>query len=94
MLNVALDTEEADVFGALLAGGKGFPLAGGALPNGTSVAANASLDRGAVMRAIIELSERKINGNSLRVGGGYNLLVPVGQKIFIEYSWDSPSHRS
>src|SRR5690606_21948242 len=43
MLTVALDTEEADVFGALTRDGKGANsvLAGGKIPNGTEVDPNA-----------------------------------------------------
>ena len=85
MLSVALDTEEEDVFGALLRDGKAHPLAGGALPDGVSVPVNAGLSRRSIFRAIIELEERKINGRNLRVRGGYNVIVPVGVKRFIEW---------
>lgn len=87
MLDVALDTEEDDVFGALINGASGVnsQLAGGKLPDGNTVVANAGLSRDSVLRAIIELSERSINGRKIRVRGGFNLVVPVGQKIFIEY---------
>ena len=85
MLQVALDTEEEDVFGALLTSGKAHPLAGGALPDGVSVPANALLSRRSIFRAIIELEERKIDGRNLRVRGGYNVIVPVGVKRFIEW---------
>lgn len=87
MRNVALDTEEADVFGALTTQGNtaASQLTGGSLPDGTAVVANAPLSRDAVWRAIIELNERYINGNRVRINGGFNLVVPVGVKPFIEY---------
>lgn len=87
MLDVALDTEESDVFGALLRDGKGTnsTLKGGVIPSGETVVANAPISRESLTRAIIELSERKINGRKLRVSGGYNLVVPTGQAIFVQF---------
>lgn len=85
MEEVALDTEEYEVFSALVNQGKSKPLAGGPLPNGDSVPANSVLTRNAVERAIIEIAERKILGRNIRVTKGYNLIVPVGVKPFIEY---------
>ena len=87
MRNVALDTEDADVYGALLQDGRNSvtTFAGGPLPNGEVLDPNAGLTRDAVLRGIIELNERTINGRKARYNGGFNLIVPVGQKIFIEY---------
>lgn len=87
MREVALDTEEADVYGALLQDGRNAvtALKGGALPSGDTVVPNAGLTRDAVLRGIIELNERVINGRKAKYRGGFNLIVPVGQKIFIEY---------
>lgn len=87
MLEVALDTEEADVYGALTTQGKGQALTGGVIPEGGSVVANAVFSREALIRALIELSERTINGR--RAGAsrnGYNLIVPVGQKQFVDFA--------
>lgn len=85
---VALDTEEEEVFLALT----GFvratastQLAGGAVPTGGTVVANAPFSRDALIRAQIELSERVINGRKVRVTGGYNVLVPTGQGIFAQF---------
>jgi hypothetical protein len=87
MVRIALDTEEADVFGALtsqfVTGTSG--LAGGALPDGSTVTANAPLSRNSIIRAKFELSQRKVNGRFVQVSGGYNLIVPVGQKMFVDY---------
>lgn len=86
MLDVALDTEQADVYGALVSQGKANPLAGGAIPDGRSVPANAPLSREALVRAVIELGQRKINGRNIQVNGsGYVLVVPVGQKMFVDF---------
>lgn len=85
---VALDTEEEEVFLALT----GFvranattQLDGGLIPTGTTVAANAPFSRDALIRAQIELAERVINGRKVRVTGGYNVLVPTGQGIFAQF---------
>lgn len=88
MLEVALDTEEADVYGALTTQGTGAgsQLAGGLIPEGITVPANAAFSREALIRAIIELSERRVNGRLVGSSrNGYNLIVPVGQKIFVEF---------
>lgn len=87
MLQVSLDTEEADVWGALIRDGRGAgsQLAGGPVPTGATVAPNAPLSRDAIIRAQIELGERTINGRKVQVRGGYNLVVPVGQGIFANF---------
>lgn len=84
MLEVSLDTEEADVWGAFRSQGLNHPLEGGDVPMAqAAVPGNAPISRDAIARAIIELAERRINGRKIRVTGGYNLLVPVGQGIFV-----------
>lgn len=89
MLEVSLDTEQADVFGALVTQKTSLSnLDGGVVPGfptQVTVAANAPFSRDAVTRAIIELSEREIAGRKIQVTGGYNLLVPVGQALFVNY---------
>lgn len=86
MLSVALDTEEADVWGALITQKTALStLDGGLIPTGDTVLPNAAFSRNALIRAIIELSEREINGRKVRVNGGYNLVVPVGQGIFAQF---------
>ena len=86
MRKVSLDTEEADVFGALIAGvPTGSKLAGGTVPTGATVAVNAPLSRDALIRALMELALRTINGRVIQVNGGYNLLVSVGQGIYANY---------
>lgn len=80
MRNVILDTEEWNVYQALINGvGTTEELDGGALyDGGTAVTANSVLTRRAVLRAIFELSQRTVNGRNIQVTGGYNLIVPVG----------------
>lgn len=86
MLEVSLDTEEADVWGALTTQvGAGSQLAGGTVPDGTVVPANAPLSRAAAIEAIIELNNRTINGRKVQINGGYNLVVPVGKREFVMF---------
>lgn len=85
---VALDTEEEEVFGALTSfvrANSTTELDGGLVPTGSTVLPNAPFSRDALIRAIIELSERTINGRKVRVSGGYNVIVPVGQGIFAQF---------
>lgn len=87
MRQIALDTEEWEVFNALITGvGASQELAGGVIPDGTTtVAPNAPFSREALIRAIIELSEREINGRKVVVSGGYKLLIPTGQRLWVEF---------
>lgn len=79
MLNVALDTEEWAVYRALIDGtDSGSQLDGGSTFTGATVAANAPISRDAVIRAIFELKNRKVNGRYVQVSGGYNVIVPLG----------------
>lgn len=85
---VALDTEEEEVFGALttfVRANSSTQLSGGLVPTGTTVAANAPFSRDALIRGIIELSAREINGRKVRVTGGYNVIVPTGQGVFAQF---------
>lgn len=86
MLEVALDTEEEEVFGALTTQvTAASELAGGDIPSGVTVAPNAPLSRDSLIRAKYELAQREINGRKIRVTGGFNLLVPVGQGDFAQF---------
>lgn len=86
MLRVALDTEEATVLTGLTNGvTNAQQLAGGTVPTGETVPANSPISRAALIRAIFELSQRTVNGRQVQLTGGYNLLVPVGQKVGVEY---------
>lgn len=86
MLEVASDTDEDVVWGALSTQiTSASELVGGAIPGGTTVLPNAPFSRDALIRAIIELSERFINGRRIQVRGGYNVVVPVGQGVFAQF---------
>jgi hypothetical protein len=90
MLDVSLDTEVADVYEALVGGGKGAnsQLPATVIPGGSgtvTVPANAPLSRDAVIAAKVTLANRKVNGRNIQVNGGYNLVVPIGQGIYANY---------
>jgi len=83
MQEAALDTEESEVMTPLMAAG--IALAGGSVPTGATIPANAPLSRDALIRAQIELSERTVNGRKVMVNGGYNLLVAPGQGMYANF---------
>lgn len=87
MLQVSLDTEEADVWGALTTqktAASNFIAT--TIPGSvTPVPVDAKLSREALIAAQIQLSNRTINGRKIRVTNGYNLVVPVGQAIFANF---------
>lgn len=86
MLATALDTEEYEVFSALINGVTASQkLVGGTVPEGGTVAVNAPLSRLSLIRAKYELSQRKVNNRFVVVNGGYNLIVPIGQGEFIKF---------
>lgn len=86
MRNIALDTDEYEVFSAVINGvGVGQALAGGATPEGVTVAPNAPFSRDALIRAAVELGERTINDRKVVVSGGYTLLVPSNQAVFVNF---------
>lgn len=92
MLQVALDTESADVWGALTTqktSASNFVStvipdpAGG---TNITVPANSPLNRNAILAAMQQLSNRTINGRKIQVrGNAFNLVVPIGQAIFANY---------
>lgn len=88
---VALDTEEADVWGALVTqktAASNFlaTTIPGPLAAGTPVPINAPLSRDAVIAAMIQLGNRRINGRRIQVrGAAFNLVVPIGQALFANY---------
>lgn len=86
MLRVALDTEEYEVYTALIGGATATQqLDGGTIPDGTIVPANSVLSRAALIQAIIELSARKVNGRTVQYNGGFNLIVAPGQALFADF---------
>lgn len=86
MLEVSLDTEEADVWGALRTQmTAASDLNGGTNPDGAVVPDHAGLSRDALIRAKIDLAERTLDGRNITVQGGYNLIVPVGRALFADF---------
>jgi hypothetical protein len=87
MRSIALDTEEYEVFNALISGvGSAQQIAGGVIPDGTTtVLPNAVFSRAALIRAIVELGNRTLNGRKIVVSGGFKLLIPAGQSVFVNY---------
>lgn len=84
---VALDTEEYEVYSALNAAlTDDNKLTAGTNPDGTTVAANAPLSREALIRAKAELATRKIAGRQIGTRlGNLVLLVAPGQKIYADF---------
>lgn len=89
MRGIALDTDEWEVFNALITGvTSSEQLDGGPIPFGDetiTVLPNAPISRNALVRAMIELGERTINGRKVVVSGGWTLLIPAGQRMWVEY---------
>lgn len=80
---IALDTEWNEIGDALIAADTA--LVGGNLPDGTTVAANAPVSANAILQAIAELALREVNGRKIGTLSGYNVVVPVGKKVFVDY---------
>lgn len=89
MRGIAEDTDEWEVFNALLTGvTSSEQLEGGDVPYGEDTATvlpNAPISRNALVRAMIELGDREINGRKIVVSGGWTLLIPAGQRLWVEY---------
>jgi hypothetical protein len=89
MRQIGFDTEEFEVWNALISGvGAGQQLDGGTPPTGVVVPPNAPLGRDALIQAIIELTSREISGRKVRITGGYNLIVGSGQGVFAQFILD------
>ena len=86
MREIAINTEQYEVMSALLnAITNANKLAGGVIPDGDTVAAGAALGRATLVRAVIELAQRKHNGRYIPANGKYVLLVAPGQKVFADF---------
>lgn len=81
---IALQTEWREVGDALL--GATTNLAAITLPDGTAEPANAKVSAKTIMGAIQQLSLTRIHGSLIGTLSGYNVVVPVGSKIYVEYS--------
>lgn len=89
LIELALDSEESEVYDALIEGvaaaGDSVELQGGTLPDGSVVPANSTITPDAIWQAIIELSQRQVNGRSVGRLSGYNIIVPVGVGEFLRW---------
>ena len=89
MRGIAEDTDEWEVFNALITGvGSTEQLDGGPIPYGEDTATvlpNAPISRNALVRAMIEIGEREINGRKVVVSGGWSLIIPANQRMWVEH---------
>lgn len=87
MLGVALDTEEWEVYNALVVGtDSGSQLAAGTTFTGAAVLANATVSRNAILLAIQQLAMRQVNGRYVgRSANGYNVIVPIGAGPSVQF---------
>jgi hypothetical protein len=87
LLTVALDTENAEVFDALFTGvTDNADMEAFTLPDGTVIPAHSKISPEAIVAAIYQLQEREVNGRKVGASrNGYNVVVPVGQKKFIDF---------
>jgi hypothetical protein len=91
MLAVSLDTEVAEVYDALIDGtGAERILQGGILPDDTVIPVNAAVSPTAIHQAIREESTRTVNDRMIGRASGYNVIVAVGMKDFIDYKINRP----
>lgn len=86
ILRVALDTEEYEVYNALIAGVTAAEqLTAATNPDGTAVLKNDVLTRAALIAGIAQIGQREVDGRKVVINGGYNLIVAPGQRANAEY---------
>lgn len=84
LVQLVLDTEEREVYEALI-NGTTNDLETQELPDGSTTAPNAALSPEAIWAAIIQLQNTQVNGRSVGRATGYNVVVPAGTEEFIEW---------
>lgn len=84
LVQLALDTEEREVYDALI-NGTTAELATQTLPDGTTTDPNAALTPEAIWAALIQLQNVAVNGRKVGRATGYNVIVPVGTAEFIQW---------
>lgn len=89
LVELALDAEEREVYDALN-NGTTTELGTVTLPDGTVVPPNSPLTPEAIWAAIIQLSNVEINGRKVGRASGYNVIVPVGVKEYIDWKLNQP----
>jgi hypothetical protein len=82
---IALQTEWQEV-GDALVGGSATALGAVTLPDGTAEPANAAVSAKSIMGAIQQLAKQKVHNSLIGTLSGYNVVVPVGSKVFVDYS--------
>lgn len=85
LLQLVLDTEEREVYEALV-NGTTNELAPQTLPDGTTTLANAAISPEAIWAAILQLQNVEINGRKVGRASGYNVVVPAGTADFVNYA--------
>jgi hypothetical protein len=85
LLQVAADTEVADVWGALATQTTQSAIVGGTNPDGTVVTPNPVLSRAALIWAQYEVSQRQISGRYIQNTGGWTLVVPIGRTAYANW---------
>lgn len=84
LVQLALDAEEREVYEALVNGTTNHTTSQ-KLPDGTTVPADAVLTPESIWAAIMQLQNTKVNGRKVGRASGYNVVVPIGAKDFIEW---------
>lgn len=84
LVNLALDAEEREIYHALI-NGTTNSLTSQTLPDGTVTAPNAPLSPEAIWAALLQLQNEKVQGRKVGRATGYNVIVPIGTKDFIEW---------
>lgn len=84
LLELALDTEEREVYEALVNGTTNHTTQQ-ELPDGTTVPADAVLAPESIWAAIMQLQSTVVNGRKVGRASGYNVVVPRGTKEFIDW---------
>lgn len=86
ILRVALDTEEYEVYNALISGvGAGQQITADTNPDTTTFTKNSPLTRAALIGALAQVGARTIGGRAIGTASGYNLIVAPGQKANAEF---------
>lgn len=84
LVQLALDTEEREVYDALV-NGTTAELAAQNLPDGTATVPNAPISPSAIWAAILQLANVEVNGRKVGRATGYNVVVPVGTSDYINW---------
>lgn len=84
LVQLALDTEEREVYEALI-NGTTVELAAQTLPDGTTTDPNAALTPEGIWAALIQLQNTVVNGRKVGRASGYNVVVPAGTADYINW---------